>query len=201
MEAHHPPRKKKLWTAGSFLPLITAFFFLALFGIALYRLYQGAKDVTNTIIANDVEQLASILRKIDATCGIISFDREKSYLDFLNVKGFTGSEVGPINLAYPGRWEGPYIADNPTIQGRSYAVVKTTKGYFVVPGDGITLSNGRTIGKDIIINGTSDIPAMMRDRNALLYRDRPLAAAITVSGRPSILLNPIAQKAAASFGE
>ena len=64
------------------------------------------------------------------------------------VKSFEGSEVGSLNLAYPKKWQGPYLGDNPTFQGKAYQIIRTKNGYFVTPGDGIMLPNGLVIGRD-----------------------------------------------------
>ena len=61
------------------------------------------------MIAQEVVQLRDIFHRIHKTCVIIDFDEQKNHINFLNVEKFTGSEVGPMNLAHPEKWEGPYL--------------------------------------------------------------------------------------------
>lgn len=132
-------------------------------------------------IAHEVKLLASIFEKIDASCTILGFDQEINSINFLNVKSFTGSEVGPVNLEYPQHWAGPYLKDNPTMQSIEYQVVKNKYGYFVTPGNGVKLPNGKIIGKDIQLNESTDINALMHDKDALFYKGKPLAAVIKLN--------------------
>ena len=157
------------------MPALTASLLGLLFCIALYRYYMQMETITNDIIVDHVEELADIFKKIDKECQIIGFEHEKNYIDFLNVAKFDGSEVGSMNLAYPSEWKGPYIKDNPTVQEKLYNVVVAKNGYYVAPGDGVVLANGKVIGKDIIINKDSDFDALTSDSAALLYNNQPMA--------------------------
>jgi hypothetical protein len=158
--------------------------FCLLAGVTIYRLLRDAKTESDVIIAKDVQQLAAIFKRIDAKCKIIDFESQKNPIGFLNVKGFVGSELGTMNLAYPQRWEGPYVNDNPTVQEKLYMIVKTKKGYFVTPGDGVRLGNGKVIGKDLILDENADIAAMMNDKKALLFEDSVLAVPLHVGVSP-----------------
>ncbi|MCK5632726.1 hypothetical protein KAH94_03190, partial [bacterium] len=104
----------------------------------------------------------------------------KNPINFLNIEKFVGSEVGSMNLAYPKQWEGPYLNDNPTIQEKEYMVVRTKKGYFITPGQGVRLGNGKVIGKDIIIDENSEIFSMMQDETTLQFEGKSLAAPLYV---------------------
>lgn len=167
--------------------------FCVLVGVTVYRLLYEAKTEGDIIIAQDVKQLAGILKQIDEKCKIIDFDQQQNPIDFLNVKSFVGSEIGSMNLAYPQQWEGPYLNDNPTIQEKTYMVVKTKKGYFVTPGNGVRLGNGKVVGKDIVLDESADIPALMKDEKALLFEGRMLAAPlhVGVSSAEEVLLENI----------
>jgi hypothetical protein len=158
--------------------LIGSFFYFSFFS-TFYR----SKQITNLLIIDNVERLAGIFKEINDTCGIIDFDLKKNPINFLNVEKFAGSEVGPMNLAHPEKWRGPYVPHNPTINDKEFQVVRTNKGYFVTPGDGVTLPNGKVIGKEVIIDENSDIPAMMRNENELLFEDKPLAAPIATMNK------------------
>ena len=110
------------------------------------------------------------------------------YIDFLNVGAFEGPVVGPMSLLEPKNWKGPYLRESLTVGGKEYQIIGTKKGYFIVPGDGVSLGNGKVIGKTLIINQNSDIEAMMRDPKALLSGDKPLAARIAMYENPVLKL-------------
>ena len=162
------------------VPILTVILFTVLIGISLFKLLYYVQVASDIIIAQEVQQLVKIFKRIDKTCKIIDFDYQKNNINFLNVKTFIGSEVGPMNLVHPDNWEGPYLKDNPTIQSKEYQVVKTKKGYFIVPGEGIRLSNGKVIGRDIILDENADIPKMMADKNFLNFKGKALAAPLDV---------------------
>lgn len=133
---------------------------------------------TANMMAQDIAKLAEIFKRIEKTCGISSFDAQTNPINFLNIKkdGFVGSEVGSMNLARPEKWQGPYLQDNLEIQEKEYEVVSTKKGYFIVPGKGVELPNGKIIGTDIILDENADIAAMMHDKDKLMFEGKPLAA-------------------------
>ena len=166
--------KKALWIWISAAVLAVLFFSALLFFIRRAPLAQ------DELIAQHIQQLSAAFKKIDADCGIVGFEdeggsRKKCYIDFLNVKTFTGSEIGALNVLYPDRWHGPYMDDNPTVQERFYYVMRSHNRYYVVPGDGIRLSNGKIIGKDLIVDENSDIDQLINDPAGLRYKDKPLA--------------------------
>lgn len=167
-------------TNSIIIPLGTAVLF-AIFivagGLTLrYRMRQSFVD----LMSIDILKLARIFERINKTCVILEFDYQKNPINFLNVKSFIGSEVGPMNLAYPDRWEGPYLSKNPTIQSIEYQIVRTRKGYFITPGQGVMLPNRKVIGKDIIFDERSDIQAMLKDAQFLNIRGRSLAMQIHI---------------------
>lgn len=167
---------KKLLTY--LLPIGSAILLALLVGIAIHRFRRDAKFIVNQTIADQVEQLASIFKKIDESCKIINFDHEKNYIDFLNVKDFVGSEVGSMNLTHPKAWTGPYLNDNPTIQEKYYVIVISPRGWYIAPDDGVKLANGKIIGTDIVINKETNFDQLMKDPEALSFKGRPLAIKI-----------------------
>lgn len=153
-----------------------------LFCVTLMTFWYQAKIYTEVIISEDVEILAGIFKKIDEDCGISDFRyQQQNYVDFLNVISFEGSELGTMNLHYPEKWKGPYLRENPTVQGKYYQIVSTNKGYFIVPGDGVRLKNGKIIGKDIIFDKNSDIEIMLDDPQFLMFQGKKLGFKIDVS--------------------
>lgn len=168
-------QKNKRQILGYLLPTATAILLLGLLGIALQRYYHDSKIISSKLTAQTIEELAQIFRKIDDTCKIIDFEHEKNYVDFLTVERFVGSEVGSMNLTHPEKWEGPYLRDNPTIQEKYFVIIDTPKGYYLAPGDGVRLANGKIIGTDIILDRNTDFEALNNDKEMLLFDGRPLA--------------------------
>lgn len=161
--------------------LFTVALFALLFLISVVYLLKQARVFSDQLIVQDVVRLADVFKSIDEHCKIVSFDYQKNNIDFLNVEKFSGSEIGSMNLMLPDRWKGPYM-NNPAVQGRVYQVVRTRKGYFIVPGDGVRLSSGKIIGKDIVLNEAADISALSTSGNVLTYQDKPLAYPLVTSG-------------------
>lgn len=137
-------------------------------------------SVTDKIITEHIDVLAKIIETIDQKCRIIGFDHQKNYVDFLNVKSFSGSEVGSMNLMYPENWEGPYLETNLTIQEKPYMIVKTKFGYYLTPGEGVRLSNGKVIGEDIKLLESTDMNVLLNDPKALLSGSNNLAIKLDI---------------------
>src|SRR3989344_9211832 len=133
-----------------------------------------AEYTTGDIIAKDVAALAAIFERIHAQCKIMGFDGQQNIINFLNVKSFDGSEVGPMNLAYPTKWQGPYLPDNLEIQGKEYMVVKIDDGYFITPGNGVKLPNKKVIGTDIMLDAKANILSLIASKE-LSFNGKPLA--------------------------
>lgn len=164
------------------IPFIAIGVFITLFFLSMFMLFRQSAQVSDSVILHDVEHLHKIFETINTDCKIIDFEHEKNYIDFLTVEKFVGSEVGAMNLAYPQNWKGPYVKDNPTVQEQQYIILKNKAGYYLVPGDGVTLANGKTVGKDFVLNEKSDMETLMKDEQALKSSQGALAAKITVGG-------------------
>lgn len=167
-----------------FLPLIVGAGIVFFIGVTFIDTIYRAKDDAGMMMAREVLELRDIFHRIHKTCTIIDFDAQKNPINFLNVATFTGSEVGPMNLVHPDKWEGPYLKENPTMYHIAYQVVSTKKGYFVTPGDGVKLPNKKVIGRDIILDQKAKIDDMMLDPQMLMYKDKPLAARLEL-GTPT----------------
>lgn len=164
------------------IPIATGLVLLLLLGLAVIRLMHSTKVISDELIADQVVKLAAIFKQIDQDCKIVSFEHERNYIDFLTVKAFVGSEVGAMNLAYPHQWKGNYLDDNPTVQEKLYEIVKTKDGYFIVPGQGVKLSNGKVIGTDIVFTPDTAMEPLLKDPQALLYKENVLAAPVPMGG-------------------
>ena len=173
------------------LPFVSATIFSTLFIISVVMFWRQAYQPTDSLIHQDIVALQKIFQKINKDCKTISFAHEKNYIDFLTVKEFVGSQVGSINLAFPKFWKGPYLNENPEIQGHAYVILKNKQGYFIVPDNGVVLGNGKVIGKDIILNCKTDMKKMLQDLNGLKSSAGALAAPVEVV-KNSFMLNAFA---------
>jgi len=162
------------------VPLSVSLLLLMFVVISVVNVFYRSKLTTGKLIAREVMQLHDIFQRIHQTCQIIDFDYQKNRINFLNVKSFVGSEVGPMNLVHPNKWEGPYLEDNPTIQAIEYQIVRTKKGYFITPGDNVKLPNGKIVGKDIKLDEDADITVMMNDKDMLMFEEESLAMPLTL---------------------
>ncbi len=177
--------KKKTCSNRSVIAWVVGVTLAALLLFTVWFLMHRSKLEQDDIIANHVQQLVTIFKKINEDCGIIGFEdeggsRKKNYIDFLTVKAVAGSQIGSLNVLHPDKWQGPYVAENITAQEHYYYVIRIKGEYYIIPGDGMKLSNGKIIGKDIIIDTSSKIEDMIKDPTALNYNGRPLAAHLEI---------------------
>ena len=164
---------------AKFFPITVVILFIILFGISFFSLIKRSRGVVDSIVAEEIDKLGKIFNRINSSCKIIGFEHKKNHIDFLTVEKFVGSEIGSMNLAYPSEWQGPYLKDNPTMQEKLYQIVKTNTGYFILPGNGVKLSNGKVIGEDIVIDESSDIEDMTKQENKLMSNRKALAIKIS----------------------
>lgn len=129
---------------------------LFVFKIIYHRPYYLA-----SVIEQDLTRIADVLAHVDKKCSILSINGQRMPVNFLTVKQFVGSAVGGLNLAYPQKWEGPYLQTNPTHQQRFYEIVQTHDGIFLVPGDGVVLPNGLQMGRDIVLKYDASLKKML----------------------------------------
>ncbi|MBY0109926.1 MAG: hypothetical protein K2X90_02330 [Candidatus Babeliaceae bacterium] len=178
MELHHK---------RSLIVLISSALLTGLFFLTWYQFTKEARIIINKVILTDITQLKSIFDRINSECGILGFDHEKNYIDFLTVKSFVSSEIGSMNLVAPEKWQGPYVQDNPTIQSKKYEIVRTKNGYYIVPGTGVQLSNGKMMGKDIIISPDTALEKLTVELDGLTYQGKRLFAPITMHNKALIV--------------
>lgn len=143
------------------------------------RVFYSRPRLIASMIEDDIKMITLALEKIDARCSILSIDDDKNEVDFLNVKAFRGSRVGPLNLAYPDKWEGPYLNVNPSIQEKHYEIIKAGDGIFVLPGTGVKLPNGKVVGKDFQITRVTSVTLLLEKGEALRYGDKRFASKLT----------------------
>jgi hypothetical protein len=185
------PKKEGL--RGRVGPIIAGIIFVVLLAITGFNFFYHSKKYSTELITKDLKLLQDIFKRIDAQCKIISFDYQKNPINFLHIGSFEGSEVGSMNLTYPMKWEGPYVEKNPKQQGVEYQIVRTQKGYFITPGDGVMLPNGKTIGKEIVLDENADVDAMTKDNGALQFKGTVLAVPLSLkTGALKAILHELA---------
>lgn len=164
---------KKYFTllSVSFLSLLTLIFF--------GRMFYNKPVFLASIIKDDLLLLNRALNQIDKECNILTIRNDNAVIDFLTVQKFVGSTIGCLNLAYPERWKGPYLQRTPTYQTKPYQLIKARDGLFVIPGNGVQLPNGLTVGKDIIINETTNVIPLLQPKGKLNFKASQLGLKIT----------------------
>ncbi|MFH0898343.1 MAG: hypothetical protein V1855_02095 [bacterium] len=146
-----------------------------LFLLFVFKTYYNRPYFTAIIIKTDLKKISDALNKIDKDCSILSIPSDGVKIDFLTVKGFEGSVIGGINLAYPKKWNGPYEKMDPTMQQKHYELIKVADGFFIIPGKGVRLPNGLTLGKDFEIKSNTSIAEMTKPNGNLFYKGVVLA--------------------------
>lgn len=179
MEAQEKRKRGISWYA-----LFLAIVFFAILTSVVIKFLTQVRIANDELIADHVVQLQQIFKRINERCKITAFRHKKDHLDFLNVISFAGTVVGPMNLLEPQNWEGPYLQESLTIGGVEYQIVGTKTGYYIVPGDGVKLSNGLEIGKSLMITPQSNIERMIHDPQALMSSNRALAAKVPMYQSP-----------------
>jgi hypothetical protein len=129
--------------------IFSSLILLVLLALFIYKVMHNRAYYLSSVIEQDVTIIAKVLASIDKDCGILSLSREHLPVNFLTVKSFVGSSVGGLNLAYPQKWQGPYLQINPTHQERFYDLIQTNEGLFLLPGLGVSLPSGLVMGRDV----------------------------------------------------
>lgn len=150
----------------------------SLFIIFLVKTTKEGPVQLATIIQNDIEQIQNVLTKIDTNCNILSFNYDNIRINFLTVEKFVGSTVGCLNLAYPGKWTGPYVQRNPTLQGKFYEVARAKEGFFIIPGHGVKLPNKQILGKDFEITPNTSMNDLIKENAPLNFKGQILIGKI-----------------------
>ena len=162
----------------SWYAVIGGIIFVAVCTSVILKFLSQARIANDELIAEHVVKLQQIFKQIDDSCKITALRRPHDHIDYLTVISFAGSVVGPLNLLEPKNWQGPYVEESLTMNGKEYMLLATKTGLYVVPGNGVKLSNGKIIGKTLILSPQSNIEQMMHDPQALLSNNKSLAARI-----------------------
>jgi len=161
-----------------FFPIISTLFLALIVFVFVIRIFYSRPRIVASLIEDDVRMITLALERIDADCNILRVLEDRNEISFLNVKksGFDGSVVGPLSLAYPEKWDGPYLNFNPTLQDRFYEIVKAKDGIFVVPGEGVALPNGMTVGKEFEVTIQTKVNDLLQVGGPLTFEDRAFGA-------------------------
>ncbi len=155
--------------------LISSSFLVLLLGVFLFKIYYNKPRFVASLVEQDIKQIHKVLHRIDKDCNILGFKGQRVVIDFLTVKKFIGSVIGGINLAYPDKWDGPYMKTNPTMHQHFYEIARTQSGYYIVPGEGVRLPNGYVVGRDFELGYVADIEDMMKPGGVLYYKGKKFA--------------------------
>lgn len=168
---------------NSVLPWIVVPIFATFFLISIVTLWRSSRTAFDQVAHDDIMHLQEIFKQIQKDCYIVDFEHVVNHIDFLNIQSFTDKKVGSMELAFPKRWKGPYLKKNLRVQNKLYAVLKNKQGYFIIPGKGVRLANGKVIGKTLILDQNSDMKQLMRDQDGLDSENGVLAARIKIGSR------------------
>ena len=165
------------------LPWIVWTIFITIFSISTITLWRSSRLSFDEVAHDDIVRLQDIFAHIQKDCYIVDFEQIVNPIDFLNAINFSGEKVGSMELAFPQHWKGPYLKNNLRVQNKLYAVLKNKLGYFIVPGYGVRLANGKVIGKTLVLDQNSDMKKLMQDSQALNSDKGILAAQIKIGSR------------------
>ena len=157
-----------------------ALIFLGLACMYIHNRYYAS--YSNFAVIKEIEELKKALEHIHSSCSVMSTSQELAPIDFLNVKEFSGSQVGPLHLKYPDKWQGPYCETSICYKGHPFALLTNHKGYYIVPGNGVVLDNGLIIGKDITFTSDCDIEALVTSFPALVSENKLLVGKLNITG-------------------
>lgn len=140
-----------------------------------FKMFYTKPYFIASVMHNDMNRIEKILKHIDTSCEILGTQGGSAAIDFLTIKTFTGSMVGGVDLAHPKNWQGPYLEQNPTMQGRFYELAKAKDGYFIVPGKNVMLPNGVVMGRDLIVSHKNTVEKHTKTGGLLNYKGVKLA--------------------------
>jgi hypothetical protein len=147
--------------------LFSTVLFAALLGLFVYKAVNHRSYYLSSVIAQDIENIAKAIAAIDKDCSIMGMESERLSINFLTVKSFVGQRVGGLALAYPQKWQGPYLQTNPTFKQHCYDLVQTGEGLFIIPGRDVQLPNGLVMDRDVKIDFTTSIKGMLAAKGPL----------------------------------
>jgi len=153
-------------------------FLLLLIGLYFFKIYRQKPYFVTNIIAKDLRVLHSVLNKIDDECNILSVKHGHIVLDFLTVNGFAGSAIGGMNLAYPKKWQGPYLKRDLMLNGKYYELAHVRDGTYIIPGKGVKLPNKKIMGQEVQVKHYTTLAKLLEPGGDLNFKGKALAKKI-----------------------
>jgi len=122
----------------------------------------------------DLSHLEEALKNFDGDCGIQEVLSGGHSLLFLTQTARPTDAFAAFKLANENTWRGPYIHKVPVAQGYPYMLLKTNKGLFIVPGEGVRLPKGSILGKEFFLTAESNLKALSAAGGILSHNGEPL---------------------------
>jgi len=155
------------------------FFLIGSYGIFYIYKHFYKKDWWNKrSLEKQVANIVTLLERIDRDCGIVSFVNDVNTIDFLNIKEFSGSTVGSMQVAQPHKWHGPYSDGIPLYKQKPFALFVHWSGCYVVPGEGTILDNDKIVGRDIKFDEHFDYEKIFTTHPELLHEGKRLVGRV-----------------------
>lgn len=158
-----------------YFPVVSATILGSLLLLFVHQIVSERPFLYTAIIQTDLERISRSLNAIDSSCSITDITTDRLPITFLNVEKFTGKELGGLVLGHPELWHGPYAHENPMLQTHPYELVKGEDGYYIVPGAGVQLPNGKKMGVDVVISVQTDVASLTKEGGVLNYQGYLLA--------------------------
>ena len=150
-------------------------------------------------VQTDLYRIAAALKQLDNDCSISDMRVGLHPIELLTHQNLPSEHIY-IDLKNSENWDGPYLSGSATIQGKPYQLLKTKRGLFVVPGDGVQLPLAFIIGQDITWHAESDIAALSAPGNVLFYKSGPLTLEVVYGEKARIRSKGLLPKAVEQLG-
>lgn len=171
-----------------YFPIISGAILGTLLLLFAHQIITERPFLYTALIQSDLERISKSLNFIDEQCAISDIKYDRLAITFLSSAKEAMAERAGLVLEHPEKWDGPYSIDNPTVQARPYELLRAADGYYLVPGNGVKLPNGKIMGQDIIITAQTMVDDMLKDNGDLNYEGymlaRPLLLGVSEENQP-----------------
>lgn len=135
-----------------------------------------------SVVQSDLHRIAKALRALDRDCFICDMRVGLHPVQILT-RTHANQNSMYIRLKNPEKWRGAYLEHVPTLQSKPYQLLKTNKSLFIVPGEGVTLPSGLTIGTDVEWHADTDVASLAAAGGPLFYKSGPVALEVLYGER------------------
>lgn len=162
---------------GSSVLIVSLSFFFLHFSMSKERMSAWQ-------ISRNTMRIARAIEQINRDCEITSIDARRSpeitFLTKISLPGSSG-KIGPLTVKNPENWNGPYLKEDPVLNGKIYYKIADMKeGFFIVPGNGALLPNGLEVGRDFLLKSNLSITDEISRYGNLNFLGEPLASPVFV---------------------